>query len=283
MMPLSRRAFLQLSGVTLGGAFLAQPITTIFNFSKMVRVLYSAKLYAQPNENSPVIAQLHPDQVWPAQGGNPQNGWLQFSGGYARLENLQAMLAPQKDRQITSIPQQTQVEVTAPYLAIRQYAAAAAPLQTRLHHGDVLSVDYALRNDDGRLWLRSERGWLQAAHVQHLPQMPPHRPSKNVAIALDSQRQELRLYDHGHVILCCAARIPLKVPDNIEIIDICPTTDQGKMWHIQLKDGHEIYGQALWQKHPNQTRFLSTRSVVVSTIAARFLYHYIVTGRAQIR
>jgi hypothetical protein len=106
--------------------------------------------------------------------------------GYVPREHVQPMT---RHTQQTSPPSMFPfyAEVTAPAAAVREYADARAPLNTRIGHGGVMRITEQVENRAGRWYALTNTdgarvGWSQAAHWRALPPRRPPRASQHIII-----------------------------------------------------------------------------------------------------
>ena len=272
MTMLSRRAFLKVSGLVLSTSFFQQAIKTL-PFARQVRVISPSAIYQSRSVQSVIQRRVWPDEVLPVQR-VINDDWLQSSVGFVPMTAIQPMLKPVPSLQIHRLEQAAWVEVVAPYAALRQYANAQAPLQKRLQHGAVILVDYGLYNDDGYLWLRADDGWVQATHLQYLPKIKPHR-GRDYVLRLNHVQQQIEIVQNQHIHAKIDANLPLKLPNRLEIVDMHPCRASAKLWHIQCTHDWEIFGQSLHKDSAAALREDNAQRVVLSSIAARWLYYQI--------
>lgn len=175
-MSLSRREFLQAAGITAASASLfgfampgIRPGTTLAAPQIVQgRALQQTHIVDRAGQ---VMRTLWADAVFPIR--EYDADWYATEGGLVTREQVQP-IAPyptEVTRLVRRVP--ADVEVTAPVAAVRGYAAADAPLVTRVGHGGVMQVADVLTNAGGTWYAVADAdadpiGWTQAAHWRRL-------------------------------------------------------------------------------------------------------------------
>lgn len=168
-MQLSRRQFLQFTGITLLGSAIPPltPLATPTTEATYGRTLTAAAVYAKPQPDAKVISQLWPDSIINLKAAYP--GWYALESGFVPQKLLQPMQPYNPQPTPTQLAPPFWAEVAAPVAPLRGWCAAEAPTITRIGHGGVSQVIdilpdarragdwYGLANSDGKLL-----GWSQA-------------------------------------------------------------------------------------------------------------------------
>lgn len=269
MIELSRRGFMQLSGL---GATLALPFPFRAMLGEQVRVrlLEPVVLRSEPQTSAKYLQQLHPDTVHV--GALYNQDWLRLPGGYIPLESVQYML-PLAHSDVTRIPVATWVEVIAPYVAVRAYAAPTAPLVVRANHGDVFCLTHSFCDDKGVWWAQSSSGWLQAGHVRRIPQHVAANGLHHLTVALSPRTQSIEVTDQHHRLAALAAVISPDVPDVLNIEAFVPGMYHGRPWNVIMGKEWVLHGEGSHNLFGKSTRCAAPNCVELSTLAARWLYH----------
>lgn len=210
-MTLSRRQFLQFSGITLLSSTPAFPKANLLALTESEtlygRALDCLTVYAQPNPGAKVVRKLWPDSIIRLTDSKPD--WYQTGQGFVRRADVQPM-RPYLPEQATPVLRPPfWAEVAAPVAALRQWCAADAPLVTRIGHGGVCHVIdalpdatrdgwwYGFASEDGGLL-----GWSQAVFWRSIHDA--RDPQGGLLVEIDRQQQQLAV-THGHQVLLQAA------------------------------------------------------------------------------
>lgn len=151
---LSRRHFLQFSGITL---FMSQfdGIETLFaahpaSEDYQGRALSAAPVYAHPDSQHAPICQLWPDSVHSLL--TQKADWYHIPEGYVSRTALQPMFATPQPTAAFALAQP--VMVTGPVAVVRKEADIQAAIHTRIGHGGILQVvDYLPQDIGVQAWL----------------------------------------------------------------------------------------------------------------------------------
>jgi hypothetical protein len=175
---LSRRTFMQQSGVVSAGALLgmtlgaAEALPAVPDLTEQLgRAFAVTPIHAAPDPNAPRIGTLHPDAVTPILRTHPDGRWYQLPDGYVPRRSLQPLM-PYMLTTEDNPRNGTYGEVIAPVSTVRAWAGAHAPIRARLGQGAVVYIADRLTDDRGLAWLgvadgpeSPMRGWSPAAHL----------------------------------------------------------------------------------------------------------------------
>jgi hypothetical protein len=175
MHPITRRRFLQLTGLTLIGGALRSlkklPVSDSPSLAdsapQMARTLYPLPVYEAPKADAQLMTYLWPDSMVEVL--DETHNWYEIPDGFVAHDGLQLMKPyfPATSTELPDCP--FRAEVAAPVAPVRAWCAADAPLVSRMDHGmtariiDGLphvpdsGVWYAVEGDDGDIL-----GWSQA-------------------------------------------------------------------------------------------------------------------------
>ncbi len=137
---LSRRQFLQFSGIAVLGQALGFDIPESSHFG---RAFAATPIYHTPDGK--VSRHLWPDSVTPLL--SATESWYQVAAGYVKRTDLQPITYDPTGQQPALIQPNTWATVNAPSASIRAWCAADAPLVTHIGHGGVLMITDYLPGD----------------------------------------------------------------------------------------------------------------------------------------
>lgn len=272
----SRRHFLRLSGVAL----LASPIGPAARWSPLWdafaadvdaavpeithgRTLIAAAVHARPNETSPLVERLWPDQVVPVHAAS--GDWYHIGNGYAKREALQPMLVAEASSTAPAEPPPFWAQVSGPVAPVRAWCAADAPLTTRIGHGGAAQVVdllanaqtgapwYAIANADGALI-----GWSQAAMWTQVEPQGAGFSAQDKQIALDRAAQTMIVREEGRALL----RLPVSTGADLAAgtftlergavgggrAEVGGVQFAGVPWQLAFGRGWQVTG-AYWHNH----------------------------------
>ena len=169
MAPLSRRQFLQFTGV----AFLAAQLPPLPIFDSQSpgtltgRALAAALVRTFPSSAAPATNRLWPDSVIPVLGS--RDGWYHLATGWVERSHLQPMKPYQPDPNPPAVGAPFWAEVAGPVAPVRRFCAPNAPQVARIGHGGLARVIdylpdepspwYGITDESGDLL-----GWSPAVH-----------------------------------------------------------------------------------------------------------------------
>ncbi|MBL8156701.1 MAG: L,D-transpeptidase [Anaerolineae bacterium] len=281
-MGLSRRAFLQIMGVTATvGAAAAFRSVGAEQLSQLAgRALEAAPMRAMPHRSAVVTGTLWPDSMVSIVG--ERGGWYQTEQGWTPREMLQPMLpyAPAADSRLLKIGEW--VEVAAPAASIRVMCAADAPLVGRIGYGGVLRIVDALPGEPyGWIAVADAAGellgWSQAAFWRGVEE--PVRGTGERSLVIDSRQFEAMAIEAGREVMV----VRCTVGDEVRLGRTAPTAWQisstvdsdehrlGVPWQVAFEGG-KLFG-AYW--HNAFGRVVPGSSVEVPVLAARWLYGWL--------
>ncbi len=286
----SRRDFLKISGITLlNAAFPAllpgllpgEPESPI---QPQGRALAALPLRGSPRQAAPIISHLFPDSILPLL--EKQGEWYRVPQGYVPCAGVQPLL-PAAYSSAAAPTGGDWVTVIAPAASVRRWAAADAPLITRVGHGGILQLTdmlpatrqeqawYALANEHGQ-----RLGWSQAAYWR-VCAVPPLRPVPGMQITLDRALHLLTVYRANEVVLTAPAALGDQVTPNTYTlgtrtptaswlpIESAGATLYGMPYCLAFNGGIVVVG-AYW--HHLFGAAASGPAVQLSPLLARWLY-----------
>jgi len=223
MSQFSRRDFLRLSTLTLGGVAFSPllPHSNRFDDGRFVRVATkSVSVYSAPNDESQIVAQsLRDDLVHvykEVNSGTPAYNpiWYRVWGGYmhrGRLQKVKVLF----NEPLTAIPEGTRqlAELTVPYTQAMRYTKTYGwQPNLRLYYGSVHWIDGIDVGPDGDPWYRifdELIGFPYHALAIHLRPIPwdewspitPEVPLEKKRIEVNLSRQVLTAYEYDQIQL----------------------------------------------------------------------------------
>ncbi len=246
------------------------------------RAFTLSDVYSRPDTSSDVIGRLLPDAVTPIVETleTARNGtWFRVAqpAGYIPAEAAQPILPYARPAVVESIGDGLWAEVSAPYSAVRQWCAGAAPIVARLGFGALVYVMDRLVDDQRQVWYGLSDapgsvliGWSPA--LQYTPWQPePCKPPT----AIVARQGKLLVYDGKRLQAEIGYYSPVLAPLQTTISVVQPgaavnaALPLGLSWLMQLAAGPRVYG-AFWH---NRTGVRDEgQDVELSTLAARWLY-----------
>src|SRR5258708_1596253 len=219
MNPLSRREFLKRTGTAAFAAPVAlksmselvmAPSTLRSTVESVGRAFDLTSVYAQPQPDSQIVAQLAPDSVNTIAEISEDQRWYRVAQGWVPRHVLQPIL-PYQYPAIHPATPGFWAEVVAPVSAVRQWCAASAPIVARLGFGAVMYIVDRIDDDSGQAWygLTAEPesplvGWSPALHFARWTP-PQSQITDELSIEILSHQSQLGISANGKVI----ARLPL--------------------------------------------------------------------------
>lgn len=222
---LSRREFLNLGALGLGGSLLApvfppeeeQP----FERPPLGRVTTAQiSVFSQPNDASRIVRQLFRDRIFtifeeltPPTGPAWNPFWYRIWGGYVHSANVQVVRV-RRQPVVEDLPEAGWLgEIAVPYSDTMTYSTHAGWNQVyRLYYQTTHWVTGLVEGPDRTPWyqlldeLNSERYYVPAIHVRLIPAdelapISPDVPSGEKTIEVDIDRQTLTAYEAGEPVL----------------------------------------------------------------------------------
>jgi|GEM_PF-4841680 len=238
---LSRRSFLKLAGIT--GISLSLPDLIFADYvPDQGRILYFVEAQARPTD-TPIrergmASELYlPDSVRKIF--SVQDGWVRVSGGYIPEDAIQPML-PRHGYALGRLP--VHVEVSAPYVALRAFCTANAPLKGRVGHGAVLLAQDSLTDANGDVWLKThynqQNVWFQASHVQRA--ITPKNIQATHAVY---HKHTLMIYRDENIVATIQATHPPTIKSGTYTIrrkQFVP--ESNTPWHLEASNGIKLHG-----------------------------------------
>jgi hypothetical protein len=266
---ISRRSFLKVGALALGSLALTRlageaPIVipfplpqddTDYPSGEVGRIASkgSISVYAEPNDKSPIIRQIYPDElvnlyytVTPSSGPSWNPVWYRVWGGYVHSARIQKVKF-RFNQAANQVSEHGQLcEVTVPYtqaFLLDRYGIAGWQAYYRLYY---LSTHWAIGVEEGpdRLaWYRlkdeltDEEYLVPAYHIRLIPDeemapISPDIPEEHKRIKISLQEQTLTAYEYDQVVF--QANISSGIPSHITTNGIPSATPTGR-YYIQSK------------------------------------------------
>jgi len=217
MRPLSRRAFIQASGLWSAAGLLRpprprlpEPLPEGVALGRATEI--EARLFSRPTPESDPLGSLAFDEVIEihrrvvGRGVQPHNHvWFETPRGYIWSSELQPVRY-QPNPLLDSIPETgTWTEVTVPYVDGLLRPEPAAPVRYRLYYAMILNVDGRLTGEDGVVYYRvhDENGIVIYApgesfrEIQPQEVAPIHPEAEDKYIVVNLTRQDLSAMEAG--------------------------------------------------------------------------------------
>jgi hypothetical protein len=286
MTALSRRQFLKRSGAAALFGVNAPALAAIpagETPAIMGRAFTLSDVYSRPDASSEVIGRLLPDAVTPILEtlDTPRNGvWYRVArpAGYLPAEAVQPILPYSRPEVAESVGGGLWAEVVAPYSAVRQWCAGAAPIVARLGFGAIVYMIDRLVDDQRQVWYgltdvpgSALIGWSPA--LQYAPWQPEsHQPLTAIVV----RRSKLHAYAGKRRLAEIGYYGPALAPMTTTISVVQPgaaynaALPLGVSWLMQLAAGPRLYG-AYWHNRSGVLRG-DDPDIELSTLAARWLY-----------
>jgi hypothetical protein len=281
-MRLSRRAFLQIMGLTAatGAVTSFSPVSAEFPSRLAGRALEAAPIRMMPHLSAAVTGMLWPDSTVSIV--NERGRWYQTEQGWTPCETLQPML-PYVPMVRSMLPTNSGwVEVAAPVAPVRGMCAADAPLVSRIGYGGILRMVDTLPGEPyGWIAVADAAGgllgWSQAAFWRSVEE--PNRGMGERSLLIDTRRFAAIAIEDGREVMTlrCAVGDELHVgrtaPTAWQISSIVDSNERrlGVPWQIRFEGG-KLFG-VYW--HNAFGRTAPGSSVEVPVLAARWLYAWL--------
>jgi len=249
---ISRREFLKLGGLALGGLAL-RPARGIFYQQEfpqaeyLGRVVQKTDFYARPDYYSTKLSPVYEDTVvpwlrevvgvWP---NRPNQRWVETPDGYLWIRFVQSV-RNQPNQPMDSLPETSigpgmWVQVSVPWVEVYLYnAAPLAPSikhviennrQPRLYYSQIIWVDEISTDDNGQVWYRLKEpygsygdifwGPAEAFHPLSSEGMAPISPGvENKRVEINLNRQTLSCFEDEREVFFCrvsTGQIPFDTP-----------------------------------------------------------------------
>lgn len=277
-MPLSRRQFLQLAGITLLNVSIPLPNLSA-RAESYGRTLLATPVRSGPDQAAPVVDHLWPDSLVPVQA--LEQGWYRTAAGFVEKRHIQPiLLAPATAHTATALP--FWAEVSAPVTVVRQWCAADAPLVTRIGHGGVAQVIdylpgspawYGIANEHGDLLGWSQQGGWQPAAL---------RPADTaLALRIQVRSHRMTVYANQEAVLQTAVSTSQTLAEGVYPLERgdmggqhCCTAQAdfyGVPWHMHIQDQGALHG-VYW--HNQFGEAAPGAAVQVVPYVARWLYEH---------
>lgn len=281
-MRLSRRAFLQMMGLTAAAGTLASfsRVSGEMPAQMVGRALEAAPMRAMPHESAAVTGRLWPDSMVSIL--SERGGWFQTEQGWTLRELLQPML-PYRAVVESGLPRSGGwVEVIAPVAPVRMMCAADAPLVGRIGYGGILRMVDALPGEPYG-WIAvadaagEHLGWSQAALWRAVEE--PDRGTGERRLVIDSRRFEAVALEAGQNVMTvqCAVgdalRAGCSAPTAWQISSAVDSDERrlGVPWQVAFEGG-KLFG-VYW--HNAFGREIPGSAVEMPVLAARWLYGWL--------
>ena len=226
---LSRREFLKLGSLGVGGSLLAPVFPpdeeAPFERPTLGRVTTTqVSVFSQPNDGSRIVRQLFRDRIVPIfEELTPPSGpawnphWYRIWGGYVHSAHIQ-LVHVRRQPVVESLPEGGWLgEITVPYSDTRTYSQFDGwrPVY-RLYHQTTHWVTGLVEGPDRTPWyelldeLDSARYYVPAIHVRLIPAeelapISPDVPPGEKRIEVDISRQTLTAFEAGEPVLFARA------------------------------------------------------------------------------
>ena len=224
--PLSRRGFLRLASLSMGGLALRAwgSLSPLEDFPKSERLgrvcVGKVELKARPDEESPTVGVLYEDAVVPwlreVVGNRPyyiNQRWVETPEGFIYAPYLQPVRnlpnQPVKDLVSTSLGQGMWAEVTIPYVdVLLDNPPARSPwlkefLNPRLYYSQVFWIDQVKNDEQGQAWYRvNERFGYGDLFWARAEAFRPLSPEEILPISPEVEEKRL-VVDVTHQTLTC--------------------------------------------------------------------------------
>jgi hypothetical protein len=269
-LPLSRRQFLQLTGIAVLGSAVGLPEMPIVS-AAYGRTFVAAPV--RPNPAAPITHHLWPDSVLPITA--LPGGWYRTNEGYIEKVHMQPIMMPEPTSQAPVQPP-FWAAVSAPVATVRKWCAADAPLITRIGHGGVMLVIDLLPGDPVWYGLADEKGnllgWTQATGWQPIN---PSYKQMPLEIHIDQRRQHMHVISGSIPVVQAAISMGRSLTPGVypvERSDVAGTRYSdyyGAAWPLQFGDAQSITG-VYW--HNQFGAAIPGPAVQVPVYLARWLY-----------
>lgn len=272
---LSRRQFLGLAGI---GAlsFASAKWLSADSSIQYARTLAATPVQAAPQTHAPLLRYLWPDTIVSVL--EIRGDWLRCAEGYIERAAVQPMLPYQPQPFVPHAP--FWAETAAPVAPVLAWAAADAPLLTRIGHLGVMYVVDTLPNGwYGVAAADGQRiGWTQAHfwRVLRVKTAELRQPRLDV----DLQEHMLHVYDAETIVL--QAPVSGVLPPGIHTVrrlspggvmhSVGSATYHGVPYRIELDNGGAVCG-AYWHNHFGTPLAAASEGMLhISPLLARWLY-----------
>ena len=227
---LSRRSFLQLCGVTLAAVALPAASASA-ELPPMLygRALHAAAITARPDPAAREVGRLWPDTIATLR--EVSGGFYAMEEGFVPVEAVQPMPGWDAVPALVAIEVPGWVEVGAPVAPLRGWAAANAPLASRIGYGGVLYALDRLTNPDGTSWLAvgslpegAPLGWTPADRWRPVTLSDQAATDKPCTLRLDRKAAALVALEEDREILRAPAAVPVNArPGTVHLTQRGPT------------------------------------------------------------
>lgn len=273
-MPLTRRQFLQLSGV----AFLGSRLFADFPARALpeTNLLYGRTLTATPLLSRSQIDSIHlwPDSVVEIR--DVSGDYYTVEGGRILRQHLQPM--PLYSPHAAELPEPPfAAEVASTAAAVHSWCAADAPIITRIGHGGTARIDDRLTSDSGIEWLHltddsgQPLGWSQA---QAWKSIDTPLVNHSLDVTIDTRTSLLTAAHDGEVLFQTAVSIGQDIAPGSYIVGAQSiSSTKGKFagipWRTHIEGIGDIMG-VYW--HNAFGMPAAEPSVQMMPLVARLLY-----------
>jgi hypothetical protein len=210
---LSRRHFLQLSGIALASVSLPSLTTATFSPADALsslaptletvygRTFATTRVYDAPTLASRIGQRLWANTVAPIL--DTDDDWYRLNDGYVLRRNMQPMIAPARRSEAALTPP-FWAEVSGAVGIVRESCQANARIIRQIGHGGILRMIDWLPGDGVDWYGVAEResgdlmGWSQSAVWSSVQE---ERESPTLTVAVDTKSYQLTVYDSDQVVL----------------------------------------------------------------------------------
>lgn len=200
---ISRRSFLQMTGVAIGSTLISSTQDHLFDEAGetvLGRPFKTTPVFRTQKIDATSVRYLWPDVPIPVLA--EDSGWYQVNGGYVLREAIQPMY--QRESSVDEIVLPTWGEVCGAVASVRSWCAADAPLVTRIGHGGVIRLlDYLPGEPFGWFGVGYESGnllgWSQASNWVAIELLQEQAFITQVRLKMDTS--ELQIYQDDELLL----------------------------------------------------------------------------------
>ena len=250
---LSRRDFLKLSGVALGGLAFSPyaPALNQFDDSQLIRIgTTQLSVYSRPDDTSRIIRQVHRDDILhvyeevtaETPGYNPV--WYRIWGGYVHRAHVQKVQYIYNEPAQSIRPSKQLAEITVPYTRAWRKVDTGWQIQPMLYYGTIQWVVGIDEGPDGEPWYRVQDEAndidynVTATHLRLIPDeeiapLSPDVPIGQKRIEVSLGTQTVRCYEYDKVVF--KTNISSGLPDIIGNTNGIPTRTPYGDFRIEVK------------------------------------------------
>ena len=218
-MILSRRDFLKLSGLALGGALLPPPplLDEAPRRAEFLgRNIYSLYIYDRPSFNARQLGLIQAESVFniyatvTSEDDYYNRTWYQVQRGYVHSASVQPVRW-QLQKPLRQMPETTFLgEITVPFTLAKAGPRAGYNTLFKAYYETTYWVEAITRDEDGLTWYKMlddrtlEYSWIRAEHVRRVPpeELAPLSPNvRDKRIEVDLEKQLFRAFEGDTLVL----------------------------------------------------------------------------------